>query len=290
MKNILISGVSSGIGYATTQSFIRKNYRVFGSVRSSDDAQRLSTQFGSQFHPLIFDLKDPKSIENGLTEMENILGPDQGLDGLINNAGISHTGPVEHLTMEEIREQFEVNVMGMIMLTKACLNRLGADPHFQPGKIINISSVGGKVALPFMAAYVATKHAMEGFSHSIRRELSIYGIKVIIIGPGAVKTPIFEKQIGNGKMKRFDDTAYQTGIENFKQQAEQTKETGLEPGETGDRIIQIFEKENPKPRYPLVKGKFANYTLLRIIPDQMMDRMIQSRFQMASVRTKDRRN
>ncbi len=190
MKAILITGVSSGIGYGAAKEFASHGYQVFGSVRKQEDAKRLKAELGSNFMPLFFDVTDSKALRHAAQQVQSIVG-NRGLTGLINNAGIATSGPLIHQPLDEIRWQFEVNVIGLIAVTQAFLPLLKArrSPASKTSRIINISSVGGKIASPFIGAYAGSKYAIEGMSHSLRRELQLHDIDVIIIGPGAVKTP-----------------------------------------------------------------------------------------------------
>lgn len=273
MKTILITGASTGIGYGCVKEFHKRGYHVFGSVRKPADAERLKNELGENFTPLLFDVSDPGAIQKAAEEVASILGENQGLGGLINNAGIAIGGPLMLQPMEEIRQHFEVNVFGLIQVTQAFLPLLGAKENHPvaPGKILNISSVGGKIAAPFIGAYAATKHAVEGVSESWRRELLLYGIDVIIIGPGAVKTPIWDKGIDVSKYK---DTPYGESSTKFGDYARSEGEKGLAPEFTGKRIANIFEKRKPKVRYAIVPQRMKNWTLPRMLPNRLIDRIL----------------
>jgi short-subunit dehydrogenase len=193
----------------------------------------------------------------------------QGLGGLINNSGISISGPIEHLPIEKIAQNFEVNVFGLIRATKAFLPLLGTQKNHPsaPGRILNISSVAGKMAPPFMAPYVGSKHAVEGISHTLRRELMRYGIEVIIIGPGAVQTPIWDK----GSVDEYKDTAYIGSMAKFFGKFVSEGKKGLPLEEFSKQVVDIFETQKPKTRYALVQNKFQNWTLPRLLPDRAVD-------------------
>ena len=192
----LITGVSTGIGYESLKALIGKGYYVYGSVRTQGDADRLKEEFAQGFTPLIFDVTDQEGVDRAVTQVTADIG-DKGLSCLVNNSGIAIAGPLQHQSIGDFENQFQVNVIGLMKVTQAFLPLLGVRENHpvQAGRIINISSEAGKFAQPFAGAYVGSKHAVEGLSHSLRRELLIYGIKVIIVGPGAVKTPIWHKGI-----------------------------------------------------------------------------------------------
>src|ERR1041384_392475 len=194
MQSVVVTGVSTGIGWGTTKVLIGHGFRVFGSVRKTQDAERLSKEFGSNFVPLLFDVPDEPAVEAAAKQVREQLNGET-LFGLVNNAGIGVPGPLMHMPTDDFRHQLEVNLFSVLIVTKAFLPLLGADRSLRgkPGRIINISSVGGKAGGPFLGAYSASKHGLEGFSESLRRELMLYGIDVIIVGPGSVATPIWDK-------------------------------------------------------------------------------------------------
>ncbi|MEL7002768.1 MAG: SDR family NAD(P)-dependent oxidoreductase, partial [Bacteroidota bacterium] len=192
-KTVLITGISSGIGYHLARTYTEKGYQVFGSIRSEADKLRLSKEL-PDLHLLMFDITDNDAIKRAIKELEAQL-QGNGLDILINNAGMVVSGPLMLLEIDEFKRQYDINVFGLLRVTQACLPLLGAveNPNHKPGMIINISSVTGQIAFPFAGAYSSSKFAIEGLSHSLRRELLPFGIRVVIIGPASVKTPIWEK-------------------------------------------------------------------------------------------------
>ncbi len=185
MKNVVITGVSTGIGYACVKALLSRDFRVFGSVRNQMDAERLQRDFGDRFVPLLFDVTDKETVQAAALKVNECFGAGT-LDGLVNNAGIEVAGPLAYLPTDQFRRQLEVNLVGPFIVTKAFLPLLGEDPARKgnPGRILNISSASGRIAAPFTGAYSASKFGLEGFSESLRRELVLFGIDVIIIGPG----------------------------------------------------------------------------------------------------------
>ena len=279
MKHILVTGVSTGIGLGIAREFAHHGYHVLGSVRKAEDAQKLSHEIPKNFTPLIFDVTDPTAIQRAVEEVELVVG-NEGLLGLINNAGIAVGGPLMHLTLDELRHQFEVNVFGLFSVTQAFLPLLGAkqnSPH-PPGRIINISSVAGKVAAPFLGAYVGSKHALEGMSHSLRRELLLYGIDVIIIGPGAIKTSIWGKAKSDD-YSRFESTDYKSSLNKFMHLFFSQEEKGFTKEYFGKKVRLIFEKKKPKTRYAIVSQRFSNWIMPQyILPDRVMDKFLKRLF------------
>src|SRR4051812_9595680 len=212
-QHVLITGVSSGIGHATAAAFVDKGYGVFGTVRTSADATRLTSTLGERFRPLIVDLTDGATVERALALVDDTLRGN-GLTALINNPGIALPGPLVEQPIEDLRRMFEVNFFGLVAMTRACLPLLGMGKAQAtgPGRIINISSGAGKLSVPFLAGYTATKHAVEGMSHSLRRELLPWNIPVVVVGPGNVRTPIWAKAANENA---WDHTAFAAVYKNF---------------------------------------------------------------------------
>lgn len=275
MKQVLITGVSTGIGHAAAHAFIAGGYHVFGSVRSEADAGKVQRQLGPQFSPLVFDVTDHAAIAEAAKKVEAEIGR-VGLACLINNAGVLTSGPLMLQPLDDIRHQFEVNVIGLFAVTQAFLPLLGAkrNPGYPPGRIINISSVGGKIAAPFIGSYVGSKHAVEGMSHSLRRELQLYGIDVIVVGPGAVKTAIWAKPSAT-ELGIFAGSDYAPMMRNFQKFFVKPAESNGLPAEVlGRRLVQIFEMRKPRTRYTVVPRWFSDWVLPRILPDRVLDRLI----------------
>jgi len=269
-RTILITGVSSGIGYGTTKELINRNYTIFGSVRKQEDAQRLKAELGEKFIPLVFDVTDQASIERAAVQVQTHL-KGTGLGGLINNAGITVAGPVEHLSIDKVEHNFNVNVLGIFRVTKIFLPLLGTRREHPslPGRILNISSVSGKISAPYMASYTGTKHAIEGISHCLRKELLPFGIDVVIIGPGQVQTPIWDK----GSLDEFKNTQYISSMMKFFKYLVNKGKKGMTLGECSRRIANIFETEKPRTRYALVQHKLQNWMLPLLLPDRVVDRI-----------------
>ena len=172
-------------------------------MRKKADADRLAAEFGARFVPLLFDVTDEAAVKAAAGEVRAALAGET-LAGLVNNAGVAIAGPFFHLPIADFRRQMEINVIGVVTVTQAFAPLLGADRALKgkPGRIVNISSVGGQVASPFVSPYNASKFAVEGLSEGLRRELLPFGIDVIVIAPGAVATPIWSKA------EEVDITAY----------------------------------------------------------------------------------
>jgi NAD(P)-dependent dehydrogenase (short-subunit alcohol dehydrogenase family) len=187
---VVITGSSTGIGAACALELDRRGYRVFAGVRAEADGQRLQAQASAALRPLPLDVTDAPSIQHAAESVAAAVG-DAGLAGLVNNAGIVVAGPLEILPLEQVRRQLEVNVIGPIAVTRAFLPLLRA----AGGRIVNIGSINGSLAPPYLGAYAASKFALEALSDALRTELRTWGIAVSIVEPGTVKTPIWEKSL-----------------------------------------------------------------------------------------------
>lgn len=273
MRSIVITGVSTGIGYATAVSLLQAGYHVLGSVRQQVDADRLSSELGDNFTPLLFDVVDEVGVQTAVSQTHAVVG-NSGLAALINNAGITVPGPLLHIPLADFRRQLEVNVTGLLNVTQAFAPLLGATknaPHL-PGRIINISSVSGQIAYPFMGAYAASKHALEALSDSLRRELLLYGVDVVLIEPGTVKTPIvgkFVEQIG-----RFRHTDYGEVLGKIEAAAAERNEKALDVTAVTRIIHHALETPKPRTRYPIPRRYLTGWLLPRWLPDRWFDYLV----------------
>lgn len=277
MKNVLITGASTGIGYDAARELVAHGYQVFGSVRKMADAERLKAAFGEPFTPLVFDVTDSAGVKTAVSTLKQQIGS-VGLAALVNNAGIAVPGPVMYLPPDEFRRQFEVNLFGLLDVTQACLPLLGAvkNAPYPPGRIINISSVSGRITYPFMAPYSASKHALEALSDAMRRELLIYGIDVVVIEPGSVKTPIWDKA-DQLDVSPYAHTDYAPILAAMQKLFVRQGQTGL-PVELVSRTIrEAIEAKRPKTRYVLARKYLSGWLIPRLLPDRWLDRIMANR-------------
>lgn len=273
MKYIVVTGASTGIGYACCESLIRSGFHVFGSVRKEADAERLRKKFGKKITPLLFDVTKREEVLAAAKEVETIVG-NKGLAGLVNNAGVAVTGPLELMDLDQLRWQMEVNVVGLVSTTQAFLPLLGTADHIKSsGRIVNVSSVAGKLVNPFMGPYCASKHAVEAISHAFRRELMLFGIKVVIIAPGPIKTPIWDKT-ASADVSDFEGTAYEEAGLLFKDMAFKQAEIGLPASDVGNLVKKVLTMNNPKTRYTITPKKLQNWTIPSMLPDKTMDKFV----------------
>lgn len=277
-QSVVITGASTGIGWATAKFLLGKGFRVFGTVRTQKDADRLTGEFGVDFVALLADVTDETAVRAAAAKVDAMLGGER-LAGLINNAGIVVGGPMLHLKASEVRRQMEVNLVGPFVVTQAFAPLLGSDPARtgKPGRIVQISSVSGRMGVPFVGAYVASKYALEGMSESLRRELMLYGIDVIVVGPGAVVTPIWGK-IDDMDLSQFDRTKYGPIIDRFRAFFEKEGKKGLASEDVARVIYEALTVKKPKVRYAVVAGRFKNWTLPMMMPKRVVDRLIGKQF------------
>lgn len=276
-RAVVVTGASTGIGRAAVAKAVREGAHVFASVRKEADAQSLRDEFGAAVTPLIFDVADEAAVRAGAAQVAQTLG-NRRLYGLVNNAGIAVPGPLLHLDTEALRRQFEINLFGVHNVTRAFADLLGADKERigKPGRIVMISSVGGQNGAPFVGPYSASKFALEGYSQSLRRELMLYGIDVIVIGPGAIATPIWDKA-EQEDMKRFSNTDYAASVDRVSDYMLKQGRDGLPPSNVGDLIWHCLSHPKPKVRYPILRKPFMDRTLPRLLPARMVDNIIAKR-------------
>jgi NAD(P)-dependent dehydrogenase (short-subunit alcohol dehydrogenase family) len=274
MQSVVVTGVSTGIGWSITKVLIEHGLRVFGSVRMPQDAERLSKEFGEHFIPLLFDVTDEAAVRAATEQVREKMNGET-LFGLVNNAGIAVAGPLIHLPTDEFRHQLEVNLVSVLIVTKAFAPLLGVDRSLQghPGRIINMSSVSGLSAAPFVGAYATSKHGLEGFSETLRRELMLYGIDVIIIGPGPIATPIWAKAETADK-SLYAQTDYVESARRAEAYMIRNGKNGLPPEKVGEVVLRALTTRNPHVRYAVVGRDFLRRFLQRLLPKRVVDRII----------------
>lgn len=283
-KVIVVTGVSSGIGWGTASVLVQKGFRVFGTVRKRADAERLQHEFGERFTPLLADVTDQAAVERAAGQVRESLG-NANLAGLVNNAGVSVVGPLLHLSLAKFREQLEVNLVAPLLVGQIFANLLGTDRTREggPGRIVNISSVGGRMGAPFLGAYAASKHGLEGMSESLRRELLLYGIDVIILEPGYVNTPILNRA-EEDDFEEFRDTEYAGILQRFVKSFVTEGRKGLSPKVIGEAVYRSLTARRPKVRYTIVQQKLKNWTIPMLLPKRTLDRIISKRLGLVEVR------
>jgi NAD(P)-dependent dehydrogenase (short-subunit alcohol dehydrogenase family) len=270
---VLVTGASTGIGEATVLYLRELGFDPIAAVRKDEDAERLE---GQGVRTTRIDVTDADQI----AAARDALG-DEPLAGLVNNAGIAVAAPLEFLPIDRLRQQLEINLVGQVAVTQAFLPAL----RRARGRIVNVSSIGGRVGLPLVGAYAASKFGLEGLSDSLRRELRGQGVDVILIEPGGVKTPIWKKgekladEMIDGEMPPEADQLYGRRIERLRAEtAKIEQERGIEPREVAEVIGTALTARRPRPRYLVGRDAKIRGPMAKILPDRAMDRLIGRAF------------
>jgi NAD(P)-dependent dehydrogenase (short-subunit alcohol dehydrogenase family) len=281
MRAVVVTGVSTGIGRGIATILGRNGFHVFGSVRHAEHAGDFEAALGGNGTALVFDVTDQAAVRAAAEQVRDRVGT-EGIAGLVNNAGISVQGPLESVGLDDLRRQFEVNTIAAIGVAQAFLPLLGASapPRAAPGRIVNISSVGGRIALPFVGPYAASKFALEALSDSLRRELTVYGIKVIVIQPGSIDTPIWDKGAAED-IERHRGTPYYSSLNWFRNAALKIGRGGLPPEAVGEAVLKALTAPRPKTRYVVQRGGPLQFHVTRHLPVWLVDRQIARRFRLA---------
>jgi hypothetical protein len=277
MRSVVVTGASTGIGHATAKLLLDKGFRVFGSVRKQADADRLRAELGANFTALLFDITDEAAVLAAAREVRAQLAGET-LAGLVNNAGIAVAGPVLELAADQFRRQLDVNVIGPIIATQAFGPLLGSDASLKgpKGRVVMISSVAGKNGNPFTPANSASKHALEGLSESLRRELMLFGIDVIIIAPGPVRTPIWGKGQEAVDTENYRNSPYQPALQKVGAYMKHLDSIGLPPETIAARVFDALTLPHPKVRYQIAPDPLR-HLVMAYLPKRMVDRIIAKR-------------
>lgn len=273
-KKVLVTGSSTGIGRSTALHLADRGWHVFAGVRKQADADSLLAEAGGALEPVLLDVAEMDSIGAAL---EHIQGTGDGtLDALVNNAGVYIGGPLELMEPKQVHQTMAVNVTGLLLLTRACLPLLRASQ----GRIVNISSISGLIAMPGVSVYAASKHAVEAITDSLRLELSPFGIKVVAVEPGGVKTPIWDKGAERDEAAREnpEKAALRELYAPLVKLLEKlnAKPGGLPPEALAEIVTEALEDSNPKNRYLVGKDAKALKLLTRL-PDSLRDRAIAAK-------------
>ena len=270
-KNVVITGVSSGIGRASLNLLHKKGWNIFGSVRNQSDADNLSKIYPDRFNPLLFDVQNHEEV---VKSSKVVFEQCETLAGLINNAGIAIPGPLELLSEEQFEKQIDVNVKSIRRITNLFLPLLGANLNSSKpaGRIINISSVSGLFNSPFNGAYSISKHALESMTDIYRRELRQYDIKVIAIEPGPIKTEIWKKNLS--KMDEFKDSDYYEILQKADKIIENAELNALSVESVSKLIAKCLVAKRPKTRYIVHKDKFVFRLMAYYFPDKLSDWLV----------------
>lgn len=276
-NSVVITGASTGIGLACALYLERHGFTVFAGVRKQVDADTLRQKSSERLTPIFIDVTQPDTIATAAQTVTDAVGS-AGLGGLVNNAGIAVAGPLEFLPINELRNQFEVNVVGQVAVTQAFLGLIRQGQ----GRIINMSSISGRVALPFVGPYAASKFSLEALTDSLRVELKPWGIDVISIQPGAIATPIWEKSVAKADnlLEKFPPEVhklYGDKMNTVRAGVLETGENGI-PAKTVAKVVgRALTVKRPKTRYVVGWDAKLGALLVKLLPDRLRDWLILMR-------------
>ena len=281
-KYILITGISSGIGLDACRFLIEKGFTIIGTVRKQEDKTHLLGRFPSNLHVLIYDVRDFEAIERSVSQVRDILG-DNKLYGLINNAGIAVPGPLSHLDDESFENQIRINLLSVRKVTNAYLDFMHKNDPNVKSRIIFMSSISGLFAAPFNGAYCISKHALECMVDIYRRELKLFGIEVVAIQPGPIKTQIWAKN--KGSFDQYRNSPYADIAAKVDKVIEATEADALPVEVISRKIYQILESAHPGLRYLIHKHAFMFKVVSKYLPTRMVDKLIWKNLNKKNMKT-----
>jgi NAD(P)-dependent dehydrogenase (short-subunit alcohol dehydrogenase family) len=272
VRSVLLTGASTGIGRATALRLDRGGWRVLAGLRDPADAESLQRDASPRLTPVFLDVTEPEQIAAAAERVERECPA--GLAGLVNNAGVAIPGPLETIPLEDFRRQLEVNLVAYVAMTQALLPQI----RRAEGRVVFLSSIGGRVAFPFGGPYHASKFATEAIGDVFRQELRPWGLKVAIIEPGSIDTPIWER--GQRKSEEIEAKApstnllYGAAIEKFRKVIEDTAERGIPAEKVAKAISHALESPRPKSRYLVGLDAKLQARLKPLIPTPLFDRIV----------------
>ena len=275
--SVLVTGSSTGIGRTCAIELERAGFSVFAGVRKESDGEAVAAAGAGAIEPVIVDVTDAATIAAAATQIGEATGG--WLAGLVNNAGVAVPGPVEGVPLAKLREQLEVNVVGQVAVTQAFMPMIRA----ARGTVIFMSSVGGRISVPFNSPYGASKHAIEAIGDALRQEVAGFGVGVAIVEPGAVATPIWEKgQAGAPALRAAMDpevlSLYAGGLDALEAVAAEQAASGVPPERVSDAVLHALTASKPKTRYVIGTEAKIGVQLRRVLPDRLFDRIIARQF------------
>ena len=281
MKYVFITGTSSGIGFESVQTLVDRGYHVFATLRKESDIQRLNYHESENVTPLLMDVRNKQSVSFAVRKVSEITGGQ--LDVLINNAAVATGEPLEIVDIDNLRDEFEVNVFGLVEVIQQFLPLLKK----AKGRIINISSNNGYISMPYMGGYSATKFALEAISDALRMELDKWEIPVVVINPDKVATSMWDTSIDN-TLKQFSSIDenkrkdYQKEFSSFIEAIKRISKKSLAPKVVVEDIVKSIESNHPKMRYlPGFENK-VTYLLFRVLPKKTLNNLIKKEFKLTN--------
>jgi NAD(P)-dependent dehydrogenase (short-subunit alcohol dehydrogenase family) len=273
VRSVLITGASTGIGRATALHLDAAGWRVFAGVRREEDAASLREVGSERLVPLMLDVTDSAQIAAAAERIGEEVG-EGGLDGLVNNAGVAMPSPLETLPIEDFRRQVEINLTGQVAVTQALLPQIRA----ARGRIVFLSSIGGRIAFPFTGAYHAAKFGIEAVGDVLRRELRGWGISVSVIEPGSIATAIWDRgersadEIGERSPAR--EELYGKAIARYRKVMRKTAERGIPPEKVAGTIEHALSSSRPRSRYLVGLDAKVQARIKYVIPTRLFDRIL----------------
>lgn len=271
MTTYVVTGASTGIGRACAARLVARGATVFAGVRREADGASLRDELGVGLRPVLLDVTDHAQVVAARDTVAQRLGA-QPLDGVVNNAGIAVGGPIEYLPIDDWREQFEVNVFGVVETTKAFLDLLRRGP----GRNVIVGSIGGRVASPMLGPYSASKHAVEAVAEALRHELRDWGIHTVVVEPGAVATPIWDK--GRSQADALEHELPAEAVERYarfiavvRRAIDQQEKAGVDPDEVARVVERALVAPRPRARYVVGADARLQALLARLAPDSVRD-------------------
>ncbi len=280
MKHVLVTGTTSGIGYAVAEQLAERGYFVWAGARDTSILEPLAKKFGpDKFRAIRLDVTNPDHTSNVLAELSS-----HPIDEffLVNNAGVATGGPLECVTMKEVKELFDVNVFGLMELTQKLLPFI----RQKRGRIINIGSISGLIATPYMSAYAASKFAVRALTDALRREMLAFGVEVVLIEPGPIATKIWGKSLSRtdelrGMMTAEQTKSYTKQVDELIKGVEATAKAAVPPQWVVDKVVEGMEKKKPCAYYRVGKHVPLVIAATRFIPTRILDRMLNGTFRFA---------
>jgi NAD(P)-dependent dehydrogenase (short-subunit alcohol dehydrogenase family) len=271
MRSVLVTGASTGIGRASALRLDAAGWRVFAGIRKEDDAQALREAGSDRLSPLFLDVTDAEQIA---AAAELIGAGSGGLDGLVNNAGVAIPSPLETMPIDDFRRQIEINLIAHVAVTQAMLPALRGGG----GRVVFISSIGGRIAFPLTGAYHAAKFGIEAVGDVFRQELAPWGLRVAIVEHGSIDTPIWERgertadEIGARSPQR--ESLYGKAIENYRKVIRETAERGISPQKVAKVVEHALSAGRPRSRYLVGIDARVQARIKPLLPTPVFDRIV----------------
>jgi NAD(P)-dependent dehydrogenase (short-subunit alcohol dehydrogenase family) len=270
---VVVTGASTGIGRATALLLDSKGYRVFAGVRKEADARELAKNGSDRLTPITVDVTEADQIASAREQVAEAVG-DQGLAGLVNNAGVGGGGSIEFMPLDELRSTLEINLIGQVAVTQAFLPLI----RREKGTIVFIASIGGRVASPFMSPYNTSKFAIEALGESLRHELRPWEIDVVVVEPGSIDTQIWTK--GGEKAREQVDSMtederrlYGRQVERFREVIKETASRGISPDKVAEVVHKAIASDNPRHRYLVGTDAKIGARLKGTLPDRTFSKL-----------------